>query len=250
MNILSFDTSTKAASVALLKGDELVGEIVINDKRTHSQKLMPILENLFKLADITIDDIDLLAVSIGPGSFTGLRIAMATVKAIGHAKNLKIVAVNSLESLAFNAGNTAKKIIAILDAQGKNLYTASYEIGKDGLKQLSEIEVIETESLQARIKEEGREVIILGEGLDKAKEKLDSELVEFASPDKNISRASSIACLAREKYEKDIDVHTCYDIVPLYIRKSQAEMQYEEKERKLKEAKLKEAKSKEANTSK
>ncbi len=234
MNILSFDTSTKAASIALLKGDELIGEVFINDKRTHSQKLMPMLESLFKLGDITMDDIDLLAVCIGPGSFTGLRIAMATVKAIAHVKNLKIVAVNSLESLAFNLGHTAKKIISILDAQGKNLYTASYKMEKNILKQVSEIEVLEIDELVARIKEEGQEVLILGEGLDKSKEAFKFDLVEFASPDKNVSKASSVAVLASEKYRKNIDVYTCYDIEPLYIRKSQAEIQYEEKQRKLK----------------
>ena len=102
MIILGLDTSTRAASVALWSDGDLLGELVINDKRTHSQKLMPMLENLFQLANICIDDVDLLAVCIGPGSFTGIRIAMATVKALGHVRNLPIVGVNSLESLAYN----------------------------------------------------------------------------------------------------------------------------------------------------
>ena len=94
MIILGLDTSTRAASVALWSDGDLLGELVINDKRTHSQKLMPMLETLFQLADIKVDDIDLLAVCIGPGSFTGIRIAMATVKALGHVRNLPIVGVN------------------------------------------------------------------------------------------------------------------------------------------------------------
>ncbi len=235
MNILSFDTSTKAASIALLKEDTLVGEIFINDKRTHSQKLMPMLESLFKLSDITMDDIDILAVCIGPGSFTGLRIAMATVKAMAHAKNLKIVAINSLESLAFNVSNSNKKIIPILDAQGKKLYTASYKFIDGEISEISPIEVKEIDELVEKIKECGEDVIMLGEGLDKCKDQFNMDLVEIASPDKNVSKASSIACLAKIKYERNIDIHNCYDIVPMYIRKSQAEMQYEEKQKRLKE---------------
>lgn len=237
MNILSFDTSTKAASIALLKGDVLVGEIFINDKRTHSQKLMPMVESLFKLADITADDIDLLAVCIGPGSFTGLRIAMATVKAMAHAKDLKIVAVDSLESLAFNVSDSSKKIIPILDAQGKQLYTASYKMIEGELKRLNEIEVVDIDELLKDIEESGEKVVVLGEGLDKCREKFTMDSIEIASPDKNISKASSVACLAREKFEKNLDIHSCYDIVPMYIRKSQAEIQYEEKQKKLKESK-------------
>ena len=235
MNILSFDTSTKAASVALLKDDVLVGEIFINDKRTHSQKLMPMVESLFKLADITADDLDVLAVCIGPGSFTGLRIAMATVKAMAHAKDLKIVAVDSLESLAFNVSDTEKKIIPVLDAQGKKLYTGVYKACSGKVERIEDIEVVEIDELLERIEKNGEDVVVLGEGLDKCRDRFEISHVEIPTPDKNVSKASSIACIAKEKFENNIDVHSCYDIVPMYIRKSQAEMQYEEKQRKLKE---------------
>ncbi len=237
MNILGFDTSTKAASVALLKDDVLVGEIVINDKRTHSQKLMPMLESLFKLANVTADDIDLLAVCIGPGSFTGLRIAMASVKAMAHAKDLKVVAVDSLESLAFNMLGVDKKIIAILDAQGSKVYTASYKTQENELKKLEEIEVLDIDELLERIDRDGEEVILLGEAVHKYRDKISNQaLIEIASADKNISKASSVSTIASEKYRKNVDIHTHYDILPMYIRKSQAETQYEEKQKKIKEA--------------
>lgn len=232
MNILSFDTSTRAASVAIMKDDELVGELIINDKRTHSQKLMPMLENLMNLADMSIDDIDLLAVCVGPGSFTGLRIAMATVKAMAHAKNLNIVEVDSLEGLAHNVASSSKKIIPILDAQGNMLYTSSYRSEGGRLIALSDIELVDMNDLIDRIEEEGEQVIVIGEGISKANELLDRPLIEIAQYEKNVSRASSIAAIAREKYTSSIGVHSCYDILPMYIRKSQAEVQYEEKIRK------------------
>ena len=236
MNILGFDTSTKAASVALLKDDTLVGEILINDKRTHSQKLMPMVESLFKLANITADDIDLLAVCIGPGSFTGLRIAMASVKAMAHAKDLKIVAVDSLESLAFNELGVEERIIPILDAQGSKVYTATHISKNNELIRTEKIEVLEIDELLERIDENGERTILLGEAVYKYREEISKHpLISIPSPDKNISKASSVCAIAIEKYRKDIDIHTHYDILPMYIRKSQAETQYEEKQRKMKE---------------
>lgn len=233
MNVLSFDTSTKAASVALVKDGVLLGEILINDKRTHSQKLMPMIENLFKLADISPKDIDLLAVCVGPGSFTGLRIAMATVKAMSHVKELDIVAVNSLESLAYNVMYTEKRILPIIDAQGKQIYSAEYEYKDGSLKVVRDIEVWDVEQLVEDIKSSDREALVLGEGVYKCIKELDLENIVIPSPDKNVSKAASVCALAIEKYNRGEDIHTCYDILPMYIRKSQAEIQYDEKQRKL-----------------
>lgn len=237
MNILSFDTSTKSASVALVVDNTLVGEIVINDKRTHSQKLMPIMESLLSLANITINDIDLIGVCIGPGSFTGIRIAMATVKAISHVRDIPVIAVNSLESLVQNVSCTSKKIVPILDAQGKNVYTAIYSSNNGSIENKShdEIEVIDIDELLVRLENSSDEYIVLGEAVEKYYDKI-SEVknIEIVSYEKNISKASSVCVLGIDKYNKNIDVHSCYDISPLYIRKSQAEIQYEEKQSKLK----------------
>src|SRR3712207_747974 len=130
MNILGLDTSSKAASVSLWSDGTLLSEVLINDKRTHSQKLMPILESMLKLADMKIDDIDLLAVCIGPGSFTGIRIAVATAKAIAHVRNLPIIGVNSLESLSYSLYDANTVIVPILDAQANQVYTGSYELDR------------------------------------------------------------------------------------------------------------------------
>lgn len=239
MNILSFDTSTKSASVALMIDGVLVGEFLINDKKTHSQKLMPMLESLMQLANVSIDEIDLLAVCVGPGSFTGIRIAVSTIKAISHVRNLPVIGVNSLENIAFNAMDSFKNIIAVLDAQGENVYTAEYKSSnKSEYCIVDDIDVVHIDDLVNKIIEKGKEgnkYILLGEGLDKYRKKLDLENVEFVSPDKNISKASTLCTIALEKYKKNKDVFDCYTILPKYIRKSQAEVQYENKQKKLKE---------------
>lgn len=234
MKILSMDTSTTSCSVALLGEDGLIGEVLINDKRTHSQKLMPILENLLSLGDFTIKDIDILAVCVGPGSFTGLRIAMATVKAISHVREIPIVGVNSLEALANNLVGTKTDVVPIVDAQGRQVYTSRYEY-RDG--RLIELEDISVMSIEDRISSLGvksdSKPIFIGEVAEKYRKEIEEAGFEIAPFDRNIVRASTLSYVAKYKYENKIDVYSCYDILPRYIRKSQAEVQYEEKQKKL-----------------
>jgi tRNA threonylcarbamoyladenosine biosynthesis protein TsaB len=125
MKVLGIDTSSKAASVAIMEDDKLISEYTINNNKTHSQKLMPIIENMFKLNEMSADDIDLISVCVGPGSFTGLRIGVATSKAIAHVRNIPITIVNSLEALAFNMSMTNKTICPMIDAQKNQVYTAN-----------------------------------------------------------------------------------------------------------------------------
>lgn len=224
MNILGFDTSTKAASVALVVDEALVGEITINDKRTHSQKLMPMLENLLNLSNISLNDIDAISVCVGPGSFTGIRIAMSTVKAIAHVRDIPVVAVNSLENISYNVKDTNKKIVPILDAQGNNVYT---------MFDSESIDVIGIDELIEKISLIKKDVILVGEAVEKYKEKLVGEYIEIAAFDRNVSKASSTCMIGLDKLKKNMDVHSCYDVLPMYIRKSQAEIQYEEKQNKL-----------------
>ena len=110
MKILGIDTSTHSTSVCVIEDEKLICEYTVNTKKTHSQKLMVMIESMIKESDLNIKDIDSIAICIGPGSFTGLRISMATAKAIAQVRNLPIIAVNSLESLAFNM-NLCDKII-------------------------------------------------------------------------------------------------------------------------------------------
>jgi len=239
MNILGLDTSSKAASVSLWSDGTLLSEVLINDKRTHSQKLMPILESMLKLADMKIDDIDLLSVCIGPGSFTGIRIAVATAKAIAHVRNLPIVGVNSLESLAYSLYDADTIIVPILDAQANQVYTGCYEFVEGRLETLKNICVEEIEDVLSYVQKlsYNKRVTILGEGVYKYMEKIGpvlSEKIKLAGPNSNVSKSSSICQCASVKFEEEKDVYTCYDLEPIYIRKSQAEVQYEEKQRKLK----------------
>ena len=109
MKILGIDTSSMAASVAVIEDNKLICEYTINTKKTHSQKLMPMIENMLSLSDLNVREIDAIAVCEGPGSFTGLRIGMATAKAIAHVNDIPVIGVNSLEVLAANMNLCDKK---------------------------------------------------------------------------------------------------------------------------------------------
>lgn len=230
MKVLGIDTSSQAASIAIMENEKLIAEYTINTKKTHSQKLMIMIEEMFNLSDMKIEEIDLIGVCIGPGSFTGLRIGMSTAKAIAHVRNIPIVGVNSLESLAFNMSFSKYTICPIIDAQRNQVYTNSYSWENNELISKDDINVISIDELIENAKNGPEEVILLGEAISLYKEKIENaKNINIAPSSNNISRASSLCQLAINKYNNKIDVHNCYTINPMYIRKSQAEVQYDEK---------------------
>ena len=224
MKVLGIDTSTLATTISVLDLDELICEYTVNTKKTHSQKLMVMIENMLKVSDININDIDLIAVCEGPGSFTGLRIAMATAKAIAHANNLDIISVDSLEVLARNIEITDKKICCIIDAQKTQVYNGIYKYENDKLIPLKKIDVLDIDELLENLDEE---FIIVGEATKKYKEKINAKNIKIASRQNNVNRASSLCEIAIEKYKKGEDIKNCYQVNPRYIRKSRAEIDYE-----------------------
>ena len=189
MKVLGIDTSTLATTISVLDLDELICEYTVNTKKTHSQKLMVMIENMLKVSDININDIDLIAVCEGPGSFTGLRIAMATAKAIAHANNLDIISVDSLEVLARNIEITDKKICCIIDAQKTQVYNGIYKYENDKLIPLKKIDVLDIDELLENLDEE---FIIVGEATKKYKEKINAKNIKIASRQNNVNRASSL----------------------------------------------------------
>ena len=234
MKILGMDTSSKACSVAVIEDDTLLCEFIINDKKTHSQKLMPMVEKMLEMSDISIEDMDAIAISSGPGSFTGLRIGMATAKAMAHVNDIPVIPVDSLEAIAWNMNLCDRKIYALLDAQKTNVYVCGYKYVDGELKATEKIDVRNIDELLKEVEESGEESIFAGEAVYKYIDKISSvKNISVPAPSHNVTRASSVCSAAMSKYRKNEDIHTCYDVNPVYIRKSQAEVQYEEKMKKL-----------------
>ncbi len=234
MKILGIDTSSNASSVAVIEDNKLICEYTVNTKTTHSQKLMPMIENMLLMSGINIKEIDAIAICVGPGSFTGLRIGMATAKAISHVNNLPVIGVNSLEILAGNMDLCDKKICSILDAQRNQVYTGRYKFENGSIVEIQPVDVVEIENLLEEISKDNDEWILVGEAVYKYEEKIkEIKNIDIPAPSHNVTKASSLCSIAMEKYNNNIDIYNCYDINPMYIRKSQAEVQYEEKMKRL-----------------
>ena len=238
MKILGIDTSTMAANVAVLEDDKLICEYTINTKKTHSQKLMPMIENMLKLSDLDIKEIDAIAICVGPGSFTGLRIGMATAKAMAHVNNIPLIGVNSLEILGANMDLCNRNICSILDAQRNQVYMNKYILKDYKITELEEISIKPIDELLEEISSSNEDWVLVGEAVYKYKEKIEEiSNITIPSPANNITKARTLCFVARDKMLANDQVYNCYNINPMYIRKSQAEEQYEEKQKRLKDGK-------------
>ncbi|MBU3159306.1 tRNA (adenosine(37)-N6)-threonylcarbamoyltransferase complex dimerization subunit type 1 TsaB [Clostridium frigoris] len=232
MKILSLDSATQSATCAILDNSKVLGEITFNYKKQHSQILMPIIDELFKNTQMSIDDIDAFVASKGPGSFTGLRIGMATIKGLSQGTNKPFVTVSTLDSLAYNLAYTNGIICPILDALRDNVYTALYTFEDCELNRISDYINISIDELITMLKDKNCNISFVGDGTTKFKEKLIANLpnVSFAPDHLNLAKASSLGELGLKLLANGI-TDDIYSSVPIYLRKPQAEREYEEKMR-------------------
>ena len=167
IKILAIDSSGLVASAAVVCGDELIAEYTINYQKTHSQTLLPMLDEIKKMVELDLESIDAIAVAAGPGSFTGLRIGSATAKGLGLALNKPLIGVPTVDGLAYNLYGTEKLICPIMDARRSQVYTGIYtferEEDKFALKVIKEQCAIPMEEMISELNEIGREVIFLGD---------------------------------------------------------------------------------------
>ena len=133
MKILSIDTSSKICTVCIYEDNNVLIELNNDDERTHSQKLMPMIQKAFESVNLTLNDINLIACAKGPGSFTGIRIGIATAKAFSDVKKIPVVGVTSLEGLAYNLGSSGL-ICSLIDAKNNNVYYGLFEFENNELK--------------------------------------------------------------------------------------------------------------------
>lgn len=229
MIVLAVDSSSKVATVALMKDDKLLGEITLNDKKEHSVVLMTIIEDLLKFNNLTIDDIDGYVVSKGPGSFTGLRIGMATVKGLSFGSGKPYVSISSLDALAFSVANFDGLICPIMDALRNSVYTSLYKSCNGSLEKLMDYSALDMDELIEMIKSKGEKVIFIGDGLDKYKDYLIENCPNCYFPPNhlNLVRASSLGEIG-SKLLKDGQFDDP-NSTPFYLKKPQAEREYEQR---------------------
>lgn len=245
MRILALDSSGLVASVAIVdsteSGEELLAEYTVNYKKTHSQTLLPMLDEVARMIELDLQTVDAIAVAGGPGSFTGLRIGAATAKGLGLALKKPLIHVPTIAGLAYNLWGARGIICPIMDARRGQVYTGIYRFEDGKLRTLEDQMAISIEELAEKLKGYHEKVIFLGDGVPVFRKRLEEELmtdceISFAPANMNRQRAASVASLGLEYYKAG-KIESAMDHQPDYLRVSQAER--ERKERLEKEGKSK-----------
>jgi tRNA threonylcarbamoyladenosine biosynthesis protein TsaB len=233
MKILSIDATGNVASVAIVENEILVGELTTNFKKTHAEMLMPMVSQILALTETALTDIDYIACSGGPGSFTGLRIGAATAKGLAFGAKRLIIPVPTLDAIAYNVFNPSDIIAPIMDARRHQVYAAFYQWENNGLSRLSEYQALDVIEMTERLKVYQKRIVFLGDGVPVYKECLETSGLNcvFAPAHLNMQRAGSVGTLAMRLIEKDKNAAVeGKDFAPFYLRQSQAEREYEEKQ--------------------
>ncbi|MBU0991198.1 MAG: tRNA (adenosine(37)-N6)-threonylcarbamoyltransferase complex dimerization subunit type 1 TsaB [Proteobacteria bacterium] len=225
MRILAVDTSTMSCSVSVLDSGLVIAEKTLVSKETHSKHLHEMIERVLDMADLDISDVDGFAVTKGPGSFTGLRIGVSAIKGLAFALNKPVVAVSSLEALAWPFCFSSIRICPMIDARRGEVYTAQY-VSKNGmLEKIIDDSVLSPEKVVADLKDPA---LFIGSGALAYQEILTGHLgasAHFVPPHMNVIRAAAVGELGFRKFGKreNDDVHS---FKPRYIRKSDAELNF------------------------
>ena len=218
MNILAVDTSALTASVALMQDEQITGEISFTTALTHSQTLMPMIDNLLKRTCVDIKDIDRFACSTGPGSFTGLRIGIGTIKGLSYGLRKGVVGVSTLEALAHNVSTSPYVICPIMDARRGQVYNALYKSSENGLLCIQQPRALSIEELCHSLNEK---TIFVGDGVRVHKDTITALMKDnaiFAPPQHCLQRAASVAVCSLYKEETLPE-----SVTVTYLRKPQAE---------------------------
>lgn len=217
MKILTVDTSSAICSVALLDDDKLIDEINLDNGRTHSENLMPLVDEIIRKNDLAVNDIEFIACCVGPGSFTGIRIGVSSIKAIAEVLKVKLAQVTSLETLAANVENE-ETIVSLIDARNNQVYCGIFD-KEYNLKEEALADDI-NEAINHIKQYNG--VVITGNGIEVHKELLEKELINVKFAEENRQLAKNVGKIGYKKLKENA-VENADTIIPIYLRKSQAE---------------------------
>ena len=232
MKILGIDASGNVASIAILEDDVLIGEYTINYKKTHSQTLLPMLDQLAKAVELDMSSVDAIAVSAGPGSFTGLRIGSATAKGLAMALEKPIVEVSTLEGMAYQCVGVPGLVCPIMDARRSQTYTAAYDMSSGEASEVIAPMAVAIEELIEALNEKGERVTFLGDGVPVFKEVIEKTLkvsYTFAPAHRRQQSAAAVAMAAVRLLASGKTVSAA-EHAPEYLRVSQAERERAERE--------------------
>lgn len=227
MLILALESSAKAASVALMEDENLIAQYSQCSGLTHSRTLLPMLEDMLKNTEKKIADVDLIAVAHGPGSFTGIRIGVSTVKGLAWAAQKSCVGVSTLEAMAWHGASSGGLICPVMDARRSQVYNALFEIDDDARpKRLTEDRAISLSELAQELRADGREPLLVGDGAKLTYDYLTQAGLACRIAPANLVYQSAwgVGMAALDKKPGNAD-----DLLPVYLRLSQAERERQER---------------------
>ena len=228
MKILALDSSAAVCTAALCDKEKLICEITVNTGNTHSETLLPVVEQILKLTDTAVDEIDLFACSVGPGSFTGVRIGAATVKGLAFGKNKACVGISTLDALAENIAMFDGILCPVMDARRDHVYNALYECSGGVITRLCSDRLISVEELDAELSALGRKVYLSGDGYGICEREFTKTTIESVPERLRLESGYSTAMCALKKYNAG-EVVSDFELAPIYLRPSQAERERNEK---------------------
>ena len=227
MKIISIDTASNLCAVAILEDKKCIKEIIVSDARNHSEKIMPVIEQILKETSLTLKNIDLIVCDKGPGSFTGIRIGVGTVLAFQDSLSIPCVGISSLEALAYNV-NKDGIICSLIDAKNNNVYLGLFEHKNNEYAQIGNLEFKNINDTINLLQQQTSPITFVGDGSLVNKDLIENSIQNCTFYDKNDLSSYSLGIAGYEAYTKGIPT----SIMPLYLRKSQAERALEEKSKK------------------
>lgn len=224
MRILSIDTASNLSTVAVLEDETCIKEIVVNDARNHSEKIMPMIEQVLTETNLTLKDINLIVCDKGPGSFTGIRIGVGTVIAFRDSLNIPCVGISSLEALAYNVKSDGL-ICSLIDAKNNNVYFSLFKLENNKYTQINDFKFETIENVFEVLKKYDSSITFVGDGSVFYKELILQKNLHSNFCENNDLSSYSLGLAGLEHYKNSTD----NSIMPLYLRKSQAERMLEER---------------------
>lgn len=220
MLTLAFESSARPASVALMEDDLLISQYTQCSALTHSRTLLPMAEDLLKNAEVSMKDIDRLAVAQGPGSFTGIRIGISTVKGLAWALDMPCVGVSTLAAMAWNGCAQNDLVCCVMDARRNQVYNALFEIQNGSPLRLCEDRAISLEDLTEHLRQLDRPVFLIGDGTALTEAHLTKQGLPCRAAPENLrwQNAYGVAMAAKDQPTIHVD-----QLLPFYLRLSQAE---------------------------
>jgi tRNA threonylcarbamoyladenosine biosynthesis protein TsaB len=230
--VLGIDTATRQTSVALGTQRGTIAQTALSVGRSHEEVVVPAIHHLLQWSGTSFSQLGGLAVGIGPGLFTGLRVGVETARTLSQVLGVPIVGIPSLDVLAFSLRDARRAIAAVIDARRGEVFVGLYRPVPGGVARESEFLVASPEAFLAELEARGEEMVLVGDGALRYRRELSTlgRVVEFASPSLAYPQAASLVELSVPRLERE-EFDRAFEVLPLYLRKSDAEIAWDKRAR-------------------